>query len=273
MKTLRMLGMALVAILMSVNFAACSSDDDEELPGGEEGSKDKYGVITGQRKLMRMVVEFNDDYTTESFFYYDSNEHLAKMDVDLSGNCHYSDFKWENYKIELKSSKQETPYTVYLQGGLATKGFAYDDGYSFTYDSSNRLSKLEYGRWSHNRYEDYYVDITWNGNKVENIVFGGDEKDRTCTIEYSSQTCKGYFPLFAYYVIDNCFADIDLAHPELFGVRSNALPSKIFSQGDGWTASESFAYTFDDKGYVKTCNITANEGSGDYPINYTFFWE
>lgn len=30
MKTLRMFGMALLAILMCVNFASCSSDDDEE---------------------------------------------------------------------------------------------------------------------------------------------------------------------------------------------------------------------------------------------------
>ena len=30
MKTLRLIGMAIVAIMMSVNFAACSDDDDEE---------------------------------------------------------------------------------------------------------------------------------------------------------------------------------------------------------------------------------------------------
>ena len=29
MKTLRLIGMAIVAVIMSVNFAACSDDDDE----------------------------------------------------------------------------------------------------------------------------------------------------------------------------------------------------------------------------------------------------
>ena len=30
MKTLRFIGMAIIAVIMSVNFTACSSDDDEE---------------------------------------------------------------------------------------------------------------------------------------------------------------------------------------------------------------------------------------------------
>ncbi|WP_044266488.1 hypothetical protein [Bacteroides timonensis] len=32
MKTLRLIGMAIVAVIMSVNFAACSDDDEEETP-------------------------------------------------------------------------------------------------------------------------------------------------------------------------------------------------------------------------------------------------
>ena len=30
MRTLRFIGMAIVAVIMSVNFAACSDDDEEE---------------------------------------------------------------------------------------------------------------------------------------------------------------------------------------------------------------------------------------------------
>lgn len=30
MKTLRFIGMAIIAVIMSVNFMACSDDDDEE---------------------------------------------------------------------------------------------------------------------------------------------------------------------------------------------------------------------------------------------------
>lgn len=31
MRTLRFIGMAIVAVIMSVNFAACSDDDEEEV--------------------------------------------------------------------------------------------------------------------------------------------------------------------------------------------------------------------------------------------------
>lgn len=31
MRTLRFIGMAIVAVIMSVNFAACSDDDEEEI--------------------------------------------------------------------------------------------------------------------------------------------------------------------------------------------------------------------------------------------------
>lgn len=44
MKTLRLLGMALIAILVSVNFTACSSDDDEK--NGDNPVKNEDGIIT-----------------------------------------------------------------------------------------------------------------------------------------------------------------------------------------------------------------------------------
>ena len=54
MKTFRMIGMALVAILMCVNVASCSSDDDEKEPDAfslvgtwvmEEGDMDGWTVV------------------------------------------------------------------------------------------------------------------------------------------------------------------------------------------------------------------------------------
>ena len=47
MKTFRLIGIAIMAILISVNFASCSSDDDEE------PIKNDDGVITNQKQLIR----------------------------------------------------------------------------------------------------------------------------------------------------------------------------------------------------------------------------
>jgi uncharacterized lipoprotein YehR (DUF1307 family) len=38
MKTLRLIGMAIVAVIMCVNFAACSDDDEEEANATIEGT-------------------------------------------------------------------------------------------------------------------------------------------------------------------------------------------------------------------------------------------
>jgi len=44
MKTFRFIGMALLAIVMCVNFASCSSDNDEESNGGKSTQELLQGV-------------------------------------------------------------------------------------------------------------------------------------------------------------------------------------------------------------------------------------
>ena len=53
MRTFRLLGMALLAIVMCANFTACSSDDDEVI-------KDDDGVITNQKKLVEIKSTSDD---------------------------------------------------------------------------------------------------------------------------------------------------------------------------------------------------------------------
>lgn len=49
MKTLRFIGMALLAIVLCVNFSACSDDDEDSLPSSIAGTEwtgnDPYGYI------------------------------------------------------------------------------------------------------------------------------------------------------------------------------------------------------------------------------------
>ena len=42
MKTLRFIGMAIIAVIMSVNFVACSSDDNDEKPPDFGQGKTKF---------------------------------------------------------------------------------------------------------------------------------------------------------------------------------------------------------------------------------------
>ena len=55
MKTFRLIGMALLAVVMCENFTSCS--DDEEKP-----TKNDDGIITNQKKLMEIKETSDDGY-------------------------------------------------------------------------------------------------------------------------------------------------------------------------------------------------------------------
>ena len=79
MKTFRFIGMALLAIVMCVNFASCSSDDDE---------KDNSSLLIGRWQLVsdREVYEFK---ANGEFFLYEFDEDGdigAKGTWEKSGN-------------------------------------------------------------------------------------------------------------------------------------------------------------------------------------------
>ena len=72
MRTFRLLGMALLAIVMCANFTACSSDDDEVI-------KDDDGVITNQKKLVEIKSTSDDGETTLWEYSYDTKGRLVSV--------------------------------------------------------------------------------------------------------------------------------------------------------------------------------------------------
>ncbi|WP_174647215.1 hypothetical protein [Bacteroides sp. Marseille-P8574] len=67
MKTLRLIGMAIVAVIMSVNFAACSDDDDED----NNGNNPLVGTwIDSYGEDYYFIWKFNADGTGMNQEYY-----------------------------------------------------------------------------------------------------------------------------------------------------------------------------------------------------------
>ena len=64
MKTLRFIGMAIVAIIMSVNFAACSNDDDDN---------PIVGVWQNDEEDEHLRLTFNANGTGEEYLFYDDD--------------------------------------------------------------------------------------------------------------------------------------------------------------------------------------------------------
>lgn len=68
MKTFRLIGMALLAVVMSMNFTSCSDDD--------EPSKNDDGVITNQKQLVELRMTYEDEVSITEYSY-DSNGKLV----------------------------------------------------------------------------------------------------------------------------------------------------------------------------------------------------
>lgn len=64
MKTLRFIGMAIVAIIMSVNFVACSDDDDDN---------PIVGVWQNDDEDEHLRLTFNADGTGEEYLFWDND--------------------------------------------------------------------------------------------------------------------------------------------------------------------------------------------------------
>ena len=59
MKTFRLIGMALLAVVMSMNFTSCSDDD--------EPSKNDDGVITNQKQLVELRMTYEDEVSITEY--------------------------------------------------------------------------------------------------------------------------------------------------------------------------------------------------------------
>lgn len=76
MKTLRFIGMAIIAVIMSVNFAACSDDDEED-------NKPNSEKIVGQ-----WILTYEEGYITDPTYPEDNQEwsHAPKDEIEYLGN-------------------------------------------------------------------------------------------------------------------------------------------------------------------------------------------
>ena len=243
--------MAIFAIIMSVNFTACSSEDDPTI------SDD--GIITNEKKLVAVNESSTYDKVSVTFSY-DSKDRLSKIIRIYSSNNNKveSTWVWGNNTIMSGS------HIFNLSEGhvVSTK---WDE---FKYNSSNQLI-----------FKGLSTDgsvITWENGKMMSC------DDGHTTFYYDGKTCsKGYFPLISPAIFDriNCgagyYVDYEIglfmAHPELCGIRTKQLPYKVVKDdGEDITLD----YTFTKDGYIESCTLkTSREQGEDFIEILTFEWE
>ncbi|MBO5798853.1 MAG: DUF4595 domain-containing protein [Paludibacteraceae bacterium] len=272
MKTFRTIGLTLAAVLMCVNFTACEEDDDEP-------------AQNKNKKLVEMKIVGNDeDYTaTETFkFSYDENNRLVSCEhneeyYDEDDEENYSfvlNYTWEGNTIseDYKSQDHHSHSLYKLENGLI-KSISESVDVNGTTESSE-IAELTYN--SDNRIIEFNIDnkpearYTWENNKITSYV---EEDGTPYSISYNDKTCNGHFPLLAAW-LDLDLSDLAYTNPELFGLKQNALPSKIERNTDKYKEIiEIDSYTFDSDGYVKSFTVNYYDSDSEENGTVTLKWE
>lgn len=263
MKTFRLIGAALLAVLMCANFASCSKDDDAATTDG--GGNDEGGnqeVTVSEKKLVKMVSN-EETYT----FSYDGEGRLSSATYnDSDGDIENSKFIWGDDAVVVKYEYEDGngdnhTETYTLKNGLVQSWSAdYHNGHhtegTYYYNSSNRLIKAAF-----THHLGYTVNAVWDKDKLVSV----DTNDTYEAILTYGETCKkGYFPLISDVI---GLGDVlFMAHPEIVGMRTNQLPNTYLPDDE----EISMTYEYDKEGYISKIKLKDNDGNTD---TYTLTWK
>lgn len=242
MRQFRFLGMALLALVMSIGFAACSSSDD--------GNSNSGGNAT--KKLVKITMIYNDgDVDTETFSY-DTDGNLKSYN-DGEKSC---TLRWADNSVTAVWSTGKA-YTCNLTNNLIENSTHYKANY--TYNNDKKLTKFNRKPDVGEGTLDY--NFKWDGDKLMEETQGS----HCISFGYSGKTCKGFNPTIllsdAFYSEPWC-----IACPELLGVKSNQLPDSY-----KWYVNREakITYTFDSEGYVTAFFVQADIIDGEEAIQWT----
>lgn len=277
MKTLRLFGMAIVAVMLAMPATSCDDDDDDD---DTQIETPEDGIVTGQKKLVKIVEYYEDsdgyaDLDT-AILRYDSKGRLIRWEedsYDSEGSGFVYDhavietYAWAENSIAYHYSEHNSEnsytgdYTYVLSDNLVTGLTRSDYNYdAYQYDSDKRIA-LESEKDGSDTEEYYY---SWDDDKLVRVYRLGAYDNE---FHYGGKTCKGYNPWLASWV-----SRLAVAHPELFGCRTNQLPDyEIYRYEDGEEGRRELSYTFYGDGYLET--VTKTYEGGRYYIKETYFWE
>ena len=254
MRTFRLIGMALLAVVMCVNFASCSDDEEENNAGGT--------VVSG--KLLRVIAKNNsNDY----LFSY--NEKKQLISATLGGDK--INVKWSDSYIiveTISTSFEEEPANFIIKNGIITST-VWDRGIeTLTYDNNKHLIKIS---------EDKTCMWSWENDNISKFSYNDANETITTTCTYYADKENNHSvidinALRLYYICGIEYADLLLmAHPNLLGTTNKNLLKSVTSS-DGWT--ENYSYEIDKEGYPTKIIVTETDKyDNSYSSTYTLIWQ
>ena len=118
MRIFKLIGMALLAVVMSVNFTSCSDDD--------EPVKNDDGVITNQKQLVKLKMTDEDGESVITEYSYDSKGKLLSANRIESNYSREYNITWGANKVIESTDEDAITYT--LENGLITHTSDSDGG-------------------------------------------------------------------------------------------------------------------------------------------------
>lgn len=258
MKTFRLIGMALLAVVMCLNFTSCSDDDNEEPERNDDG------IVTNQKRLVRIYCNSGGEYIHD--FIYDSEGRVSTLFYD---NNTYN-YTWgDGTIIETPKKEQDkyiTTHSLNRNNNLIRSSRKESSSDTYTYNSSNQLIELKMTWFSITN------TFTWEKDKITKVIERNGNNDVT-TFEYiySGKSCKGYLPVYDIFIKEGVLGNLIYAHPELMGLRCTQLPDQRIQRTSYHEYTEKYTYTFDKDGYIESFTITDDDNG--YTDVYTFTWE
>lgn len=264
MKTFRLIGAALLAVLMCANFASCSKDDAANTDGGGNDEGGNQQVTVNEKKLVKMVSN-EETYT----FSYDNEGRLSSaIDTYDDGDYGYKysyKFIWGDDAVVVKYEKESgdytNTYTYTLKDGLV-QSYVDDDNDkgTYSYNNSNRLIKAEFTS------KDWTINAVWDKDKLVSVKTSDKYGSYPSSILTYGETCKkGYFPLISNII--ELEEVLFMAHPEIVGIRTNQLPNTYLYEDD---EEISMTYEYDKEGYISKIKMKNEDGESE---TYTLTWK
>lgn len=276
MKTLRIFGMVLFAVLMCANFVACGGGDENDptinesptINNGENTTTNNgEGTIIKTKKLIKILDDNEPLYT----FSYENKEKISSFKYQESDYENVTIYNWNENSITAVDDKSERIYN--LENDLITTFVEIypgeeDDEWECFYNSSKQITKITEG--------EYTFTFNWEGDKLIEFIEEYSSSKYISTYKYSGKTTKGWTPIKSSDRVWNLFENNEIiyAHPELIGLNINQLPDEVeIIDYDGSKENIYFTYAFDNEGYVTERTLIVKRNNESYTYTYSYVWE
>jgi hypothetical protein len=267
MKTFKLIGMALIAILLGVSVSACSSDNDEDNNG-------TTSIVSNGKKISSITYSSAYYGTTSYYFKYEQG-YLSEVSCSTSDWEYPIRYTWNDNEI-IATDNSGDKYIISLSSNRikSLEDIENKRIYYLTYDSNGYLSSTTYDK-------DSYTFYWNNGDMTKSTWLYYDHGNNTYTFNLSYNNDVDFtglnyllpsdcFDNPFYSALDNDYAlNLVAAHPNLLGNSSKAAYSHVVSNVS--SSDVTYDYSYDSTSYPT--KIIEQADWANSPTTITVTWE